>query len=97
MPRYRVAIFGETYEAMIDLVKIHQITVLDHGSRRLTEHLFRAYAILEPEQIDKLQAEGYKVERFEDVDETAKLRRQDIGVGDRYRDRGHDQEKDWRS
>jgi len=47
MPRYRVAIYGKTYSAMIDLVIKHQIDVLDHGSRKLSEDLYRAYALLD--------------------------------------------------
>jgi hypothetical protein len=87
MARYRVTIYGHTYEAMIDLIHKHRVDVLDHGARRLKENLYRAYAILDPDRISQLQAAGYQVERHEDVDETFKARQRDIGVGDRYKDR----------
>ena len=33
MPRYRVTISGQGYEAMADLVRVHQIVVLHRTSR----------------------------------------------------------------
>lgn len=87
MPRYRVAIYGESYPAMLELINKHKVNVLDHGSRKLNEHLYRAYAILDAIQIKRVETAGYKVERHEDVDETAKQRQGEVGTGDRYRDR----------
>jgi carboxypeptidase T len=87
MPRYRVAIHGQSPQAMLDLVHKHKVDVLDHGSRKLRDNLYRAYAILDPDQIKALEAAGYQVERHEDVDDNAKIRQREVATGDRYKQR----------
>jgi hypothetical protein len=87
MPRYRVAIYGQSYKSMLDLVNKHRINVLDHGSRKLNDRLYRAYAFLDDPEINRIETAGYRIVRHEDVDQTAKLRQAEVGTGDRYQNR----------
>lgn len=84
MARYRVAIYGKTYEAMVDLVRVHRVEVLDHGARKVGEGRFRAYALLDAEGIKRVEAAGFAVERHEDVDAVTKERQREVGLGERY-------------
>ena len=81
MARYRVAIYGQNYQSMLDLVNKLRINVLDHGSRKLNDRLYRAYAILDAQQVKQIETAGYRIERYEDVDEIAKLRQEEVGKG----------------
>jgi hypothetical protein len=84
MARHRVAIYGRSFEQMRDLVLKHHIDVLDHGTRRRGERGFRAFAILDPDALERLRSAGYVVEVFEDVDATGKARQAEVGKGNRY-------------
>lgn len=88
MPRYRVTISGPSNEAMADLVRKYKIQVSDHGIRRVEGTGFLVDAIVQPEEIQLLEAAGYKVQRFEDVDEVGKARQAEVGRGNRYRTPG---------
>lgn len=85
MPRYRITITSKNREAMLDLVRKHKIQVLDHGTRYADAAGYSVDAIAEPADIQKLESEGYTVHRHEDVDELGKVRQQEVGRGDRYK------------
>jgi len=87
MPRYRITITSKDRDAMLDLIRKHRIQVFDHGSGS-TEGGYRADAIAEPTDIDKLEKAGYKIQQHEDVDELGKRRQQEVGCGDRYKPSG---------
>ena len=85
MARYRTTITTKDREAMLDLVRRHKIQVFDHGNRYTEESGYSVGAALTQPEIDKLAAEGYHVERHEDVDKRGAARQKDVGRGDRYR------------
>ena len=71
---------------MLDLVRKHRVPVLDHGirSRRGAAQLHSVDAIVRDSDIADLEANGYAVERFEDVDEAGRERQKEVGQGNRY-------------
>ena len=85
MPRFRITISGADDEAMADLVRIHKIRVSDHGIRHSEGTGYAVDAIVEPEEIQKLEDAGYRIERHEDVDEAGKERQKEVGQGNRYK------------
>lgn len=87
MPRYRVTITSPDREAMLDLVRTHQIQVLDHGQQRNASTDHRVDAIVSSAEIKKLQDAGFSVQRHEDVDKVGKARQREVGRGNRYEDR----------
>ena len=84
MPRYRVTISGQGYDAMADLVRLHEVTVLHRTSRHRGQQRYTVEAIADDGVIQKLTQAGYEVERHEDVDELGRQRQQEVGQGDRY-------------
>lgn len=84
MPRYRITISAQSQEAIADLIRKYRINVFDHGRRSLKEGPYAVDALADDAQIRLLEAQGYTVERHEDVDEAGKLRQQEIGRGNRY-------------
>jgi hypothetical protein len=94
MPRYRVTIFGQDYDAMADLVRKHKIGVLPRTVRQLDEGGYSVDAIVDDAQIRSLEtravengapeASGYTIERHEDVDEAGKARQEEVGRGNDY-------------
>ncbi len=58
MPRYRVTIFGQDYEAMADLVRKHKIDVLQQTVRHLDEGGYSVDAIVDDAQIRALETRG---------------------------------------
>jgi hypothetical protein len=87
MPRYRATISSKDREAMLDLVRQHKVQVDDHSTHTTESGDFSVDAILEAADIQKLQQAGYHVQRHEDVDEAGKARQNEVGRGDRYKDR----------
>ncbi len=85
MPRYRVTISSPSNEAMADLVRKYKIQVSDHGIRHVEGTGYLVDAIVQPEEIQLLEAAGYKVQRHEDVDEVGKARQAEVGQGNRYK------------
>lgn len=85
MPRYRITISTQSGQAVTDLVRKHNIQVLDHGTRRSKEGSFIVHAIVEQADIKRLRDAGYTVEQHEDVDETGKARQKEVGRGNRYK------------
>ena len=84
MPRYRVTISGQGYEAMADLVRRHEVTVLHRTSRHQGQQRYTVDALADDGVIQKLTQAGYEVERHEDVDELGRQRQQEVGQGNRY-------------
>ncbi|MBV8219144.1 MAG: hypothetical protein JO325_11820 [Solirubrobacterales bacterium] len=87
MPRYRITITSKDREAMLDLVRTHNVQVLDHGNSYSEASGYTVGAVAETAEIKKLRDLGYDVERHEDVDKVGKERQREVGKGDRYRDR----------
>ena len=85
MPRYRITITSKDREAMLDLVRKHEIQVFDHGTRFTEATGYSVDAIAEHADIQKLESAGYHVRRHEDVDELGKARQEQVGRGDRYK------------
>jgi len=84
MARFRITISSQNKEAMADLVLLHKIPVSDHSVRRSgTGYLVDA--VVEPAQIQKLEAAGFRIERHEDADEAAKESLKQVGQGNRYK------------
>jgi|307.fasta_scaffold128369_2 hypothetical protein len=90
MPRYRISIKSHDREAMLDLVRVHKISVYDHGSRQSPSGEYSVDAAADAAQIRKLRAAGYLVDRHEDIDKVGRARQREVGKGDRYRDRPAD-------
>jgi hypothetical protein len=84
MPRYRVTISGQGYEAMADLVREHKVNVLHRTVQEKGQRRYTVDAIVEDSVIPRLKKAGYEVERHEDVDELGRQRQQEVGQGDRY-------------
>jgi hypothetical protein len=99
MPRYRVTIFGQDYDAMADLVRKHKIDVLQQTVRELDEGGYSVDAIVDEAQMRALEARaletgaveaealetsGYTIERHEDVSEAGKARQEEVSEGDDY-------------
>jgi hypothetical protein len=84
MPRYRVTISGQGYEAMADLQRVHEVTLLHRTSRHQGRQRYTVEAIADDGVIQKLVQAGYEVERHEDVDELGRQRQQEVGPGNRY-------------
>jgi hypothetical protein len=94
MPRYRVTIFGGDYDAMADLVRKHQVDVLQQTVRHLDEGGYSVDAIVDDVQMralesrsvetEGLETTGYTIERHEDVDEAGKARQEEVSKGDDY-------------
>jgi hypothetical protein len=84
MPRYRITISGPDKAAMADLVRKHDIPVFDHGIRFAPDIGYTVAAFAAPEEIRKLQQNGYVVVQHEDADELGKIRQRDVGPGNRY-------------
>ena len=85
MARYRITITGKDREAMLDLVRKHNLQVFDHGNRYSDSEGYTVGALAEPADIQVLEKAGYEIERHEDVDKQGKERQQEVGKGDRYK------------
>lgn len=84
MPRYHVTISGQGYEAMADLVRTHQVSVLHKTVRSKGKQRYSVDAIVEDSVIPRLTDAGYDVKRNHDVDEVGRQRQKEVGRGDRY-------------
>ena len=85
MPRYRITITGKDREAMLDLVRKHNLQVFDHGNRYSDSEGYSIGALAEAADIQVLEKAGYNVQHHEDVDKQGKERQQEVGKGDRYK------------
>lgn len=90
MPRYRISIKSHDREAMLDLVRIHKISVYDHSARQDPSGEYSVDATADGAEIRKLRAAGYHVDQHEDIDKVGRARQREVGKGDRYRDRDAD-------
>jgi hypothetical protein len=88
MKKYRVTISNPDNQAMAELVSKHHIPVFDHGIQGDRKTGFKVDAFLDENDIKKLEIAGYKIQRHEDIAEVAKARRKEIGLGDRYKQKG---------
>jgi carboxypeptidase T len=84
MPRYRITISGPDKAAMADLVRKHHIRIFDHGIRFAPDKGYSVGAFAAPDEISKLQQNGYVVVQHEDADEAGKIRQREVGRGNRY-------------
>jgi hypothetical protein len=86
MPRYRISITNPSKEAMADLLRNYKLHIIDHSVRhdKDTGH-HHVDAIAQPHEINLLEADGYQIERHEDVDEIGKARQMEVGKGNRYK------------
>ena len=84
MPRYRITISGPDKAAMADLVRKHDIQIFDHGIRFAPDIGYTVAAFAAPDEIRKLQQNGYVVVQHEDADEAGKFRQREVGRGNRY-------------
>ena len=96
MPRYRISIKSHDREAMLDLVRVHTISVHDHSSKQSPSGEYSVDATADTAEIRKLRSAGYHVDRHEDVDKVGRARQREVGKGDRYRDRPDDRPDDAR-
>jgi hypothetical protein len=88
MPRYRISITNPSTEAMADLVRKYKLHIIDHSARHQKDTGHHVDAIAQPNEIQQLEADGYLVERHEDVDEIGKARQMEVGRGNRYKETG---------
>jgi hypothetical protein len=86
MSRYLITIYGKGYGAMADLVREHEIGVLRQTARQLDEEgHYSVDALVDNQQIQALEASGYRIEVREDIEEVGKARQAEVGQGDRYK------------
>ena len=69
---------------MADLVRKYGIQILEHGSGFAPDKGFTVAAFATPDEIVKLQQNGYEVVQHEDPDEAGKIRQRQVGQGNRY-------------
>ncbi len=75
---------------MADLVRKHDIQIFDHGIRFAPDIGYTVAAFAAPDEIRKLQQNGYVVVQHEDADELGKIRQRDVGRGNRYTSTPHE-------
>ncbi|MBI4888978.1 MAG: hypothetical protein HY821_00045 [Acidobacteria bacterium] len=83
MARYRVTITAGR-KLMLELPVEEDVTVLDHGVRRLKEDRYSADVIVDEKRLGALAERGYQVERHEDVDQAGRERQLEVGRGNRF-------------
>ena len=69
---------------MLDLVRRHDVAVFHHTMQHLTEGAYSVDAVLDAEQIARLEAAGYRIERHEDVAEEGIRRQAEVAQSDLY-------------
>ena len=84
MPRYHVTIFGKDYDAMANLVVKYHIAVVRQTAGKLETGGYSVDAVADSGLIQALEADGYQVQRHEDVDEAGKASLREVGQGNRY-------------
>jgi carboxypeptidase T len=84
MPRYRITVSGPDEAAMVDLVRKYDIKVFDHGISFADDTGYTVGALAAPDEIRKLQQNGYVVVQHEDADELGQIRQREVGQGNRY-------------
>src|SRR3989442_5161827 len=77
MPRYHVKITGKDYEAMADLVRKYKVNVACHTVEKL-DGGYRVDAHADGRQLRTLEAAGYKVDRYDDLDKEGKKRQKEV-------------------
>jgi hypothetical protein len=84
MPEYRVTIYGKDDEAMLDLVRRHEVFVFHHTMQHLADGGYGVDATLDADQIARLEVTGYRIERHEDVAEEGMQRQAEVAQSDIY-------------
>jgi len=85
MTRYHVTISGHNRDVMLDLVRKHKINVFGNSVKKTTvEEGYDVDGLVEDQDINTLEKEGYKVRINYDVDKEGKTRQQEIGRQNRY-------------
>jgi murein tripeptide amidase MpaA len=77
MPRYHVKITGKDYDAMADLVRKYKVLVARHTVEKLDDG-YRVDAHADGRKLRALEAAGYKIDRYEDVDKEGKKRQKEV-------------------
>ncbi len=78
MPRYHAKISGPDHNAMADLVRKYKVNVARHTVEKLADGGYSVDAHASGTQIRRLEAAGYKVERYEDADKIGKARQAEV-------------------
>jgi len=69
---------------MAGLVGKYDIEIFDHGIRPAADQGYTVAALAVPDQIRKLQQDGYVVVQHEDADQLGKARQREVGQGNRF-------------
>jgi murein tripeptide amidase MpaA len=80
MPRYRVTIAGNTYDAMADLVRKYRLNIAGHTGKKTADARYVADAFANEAQIESLRSAGYAIEVHEDVQEAGRERQSEVGA-----------------
>ena len=83
MPTFHITVRGADRAAMADLVRVHDVRVLPQTLDQETPEP-RVDALADESAIQRLTDAGYRVERHEDVDETAPEDLDQVGQGNRF-------------
>ncbi len=78
MPRYRATVFGKTYDAMADLVRVYRLHLAGHTGKKVGSRQFVADVFADDEQLARLREAGYEVDVHEDVEEAGKRRQAEV-------------------
>src|SRR5947209_15555110 len=77
MRRVRVTIRGKTYDAMVDLIRKHRVSIAGHTGKKVRGG-YVVDALVDSDQIETLRAEGYRVDICEDAQEEGKKRQAEV-------------------
>src|SRR5947209_18017678 len=77
MRRFRVTIRGKTYDAMVDLIRKHRVSIAGHTGKKVRGG-YVVDALVDSDQIETLRAEGYRVDICEDAQEEGKKRQAEV-------------------
>jgi carboxypeptidase T len=74
---FRVTIRGKTYDAMADLIRKHRLSLAGHTGKKARGG-YVVDALVDSDQIERLRAEGYRVDVCEDAQAEGKKRQAEI-------------------
>jgi carboxypeptidase T len=81
MPRYRITLSGLDDAGMLDLARKPGIEIFEEGIRFSPDTGYSLSALAGPDEIRKLQQDGYALVQHEDADQLGKLRQREVGRG----------------
>lgn len=67
MPRFKISIRCDDRDALRDLVRVHQIKLLNHADPE-QDSRYLTLAVADQAEIDSLRRVGYRVSQHEDID-----------------------------